>query len=188
MAGVLRHGVPRFRGMERYWKGGSLITMVRRASEWAAHGSPGWDYLAEIRDAWPGKVVVKGLLHPDDAEKALAVGMDGIVVSNHGARILDGAPPAIGMLPEIVHRVGGKLGLVFDSGIRGGLDVARAIALGADFVLLGRAFMYGVAALGRRGGDHTAAMLIDDLRNVMTESGCRTLADLRQATIRRAHS
>jgi L-lactate dehydrogenase (cytochrome) len=109
--------------------------------------------------------------------------MDGIVVSSHGARMLDGAPPAIAMLPKIVARVGGKLGIVFDTGIRGGLDIARALALGADFVLLGRAFMYGVCALGQRGGDHMATMLIDDLRNVMTQLGCRTVGELRHATL-----
>jgi L-lactate dehydrogenase (cytochrome) len=181
---VLRHGTPRFRTMESYWGGKvSAFTMVKRAAQWA-YGSPDWGYLDEVRQQWPGKVLLKGVLHPEDAAQALAVGLDGVVVSNHGGRLLDGAPAATDMLPEIVERVGGKMAVVFDSGLRGGLDIARALALGADFCLLGRAFMYGVAALGARGGDHTAELLIDDLKNVMAQLGCRSLRELRDVSIR----
>ena len=170
---VLRHGVPRFRGLEPYWGRSSLVTMVNRAAKWAA-GSLDWDYIRDVRDRWPGKVLVKGLLHPDDAEQAIAAGCS-----------------TVRHRPSLCSRrssSGWERGWPWFSiaAIRGGLDIARAVALGADFVLLWRAFMYGVCALGNRGGDHTVTMLIDDLQNVMTQAGCRTLADLRRATLRRA--
>ena len=102
------------------------------------------------------------------------------MVSNHGGRQFDGAPAAIDALPAIAHAVGARTKVLFDSGVRGGLDIARALALGADFILLGRAFMYGVAALGRRGGDHVADLLKADLINNMIQLSCTTTAELRE--------
>ena len=95
-----------------------------------------------------------------------------------GGRQFDGAPAAIDLLPAIARQVKGKTSILFDSGIRSGLDIIRALALGADFVFLGRAFIYGVAALGRYGGDHTVEILLEDLKNNMNQLGCETLADL----------
>ena len=112
-------------------------------------------------------------------------GVDAIGISNHGGRQFDGAPAPIDVLPEIREALGADATLLFDSGVRSALDIARAIALGADFVLLGRAFVYGVAALGERGGDHTVAILVDELRNVMTQLGCRTLDELARVERRR---
>ena len=114
-----------------------------------------------------------------DTRDALSFGADGIGVSNHGARQCDGTPAAIEVLPRIAEIVDGRAPIIFDSGIRTGLDIARAIALGADFVLCGRAFMYGVAALGPRGGEQVAQLLLDDLKNNMSQLGCRTVQDLR---------
>ncbi len=187
LAGVARHGAPRFRMMEPYWKRASAFspfTAVKRASEWSV-GSPDWDYLARVCDNWPGQVLVKGLLHPEDADLAVEAGAAGVVVSNHGARLFDGAPPALDALPAIVERIGKRAAVVLDSGVRGGLDIARALALGADFVLLGRAFMYALGALGARGADHLMRLLKDDLSNVMGQLGCRTVAELRHVAVRR---
>jgi L-lactate dehydrogenase (cytochrome) len=100
------------------------------------------------------------------------------MVSNHGGRQFDAAPSALEVLPEIVEAVGDRAKILFDSGVRSGLDIARAIALGADFVLLGRAFMYGVAALGERGGDHVAELLMADLKNNMIQLGCARLDEI----------
>ena len=186
LAGMARHGIPRFRMMEPYWEHASAFSpfsAVRRASEWSA-GSPDWDYLARVCDKWQGQVIVKGLLHPEDAEFAVEAGAAGVVVSNHGARLFDGAPPALDALPPIVERIGQKAAVVLDSGVRGGLDIARALALGADFVLLGRAFMYALGALGARGADHLVRLLKDDLGNVMAQLGCRTVAELRELKVR----
>jgi L-lactate dehydrogenase (cytochrome) len=122
--------------------------------------------------------VLKGVLDPGDARRAVDAGVDGILVSNHGARQLDGAPASVTALPAVVDAVGGRAAVLLDSGVRSGLDIARALALGADFVLLGRTFMAGVAALGDAGGDHTARLLTDELRNVMSNLGCESLAQL----------
>ena len=106
--------------------------------------------------------------------------MDGIYVSNHGARQFNGAVTAIDALPEIVKTVNGKVPILFDSGIRSGLDVMRALHLGANFVLTGRPFIYGVAALGKLGGDHIANILIDDLKNNMVQLGVHSLKELKK--------
>jgi L-lactate dehydrogenase (cytochrome) len=124
-------------------------------------------------------LIVKGLLHTADTEQAISIGVDGIQVSNHGGRQFNGAPAAIDALPAIVDVVKGRAAVLFDSGIRSGLDIVRAIALGADFVLLGRAFLYGVAALGSRGGDTVTEILIADLKNNMIQIGCESLIELR---------
>jgi len=139
-----------------------------------------WEYVQAVRDIWKGPIILKGLLHPGDIAKALSIGIDGIGVSNHGGRQFDGAPGAIDALPAIVKEVDGKASIVFDSGISSGLDMIRALALGADFVLVGRAFMYGVAALGKYGGAHTAEILIEDLKNNMAQLGVTTVDEIKK--------
>ena len=141
-------------------------------------GSLDWEYLQAVRQEWEGPIALKGVIDVEEAERAVSIGYDGIMVSNHGGRQFDGSPAAISVLPSIVSAVGDRTAILFDSGVRGGLDIARALALGADFVLLGRAFMYGVSALGDRGGDHVARILKDDLVNNMTQLGCRSLSEL----------
>ena len=122
--------------------------------------------------------VLKGVLSVADAVRAVALGVDGILVSNHGGRQLDAAPSPLEVLSPIKAAVGERAKILVDSGARTGADIAKALALGADFVLLGRAFQYGVAALGARGGDHVARILIDEMTNVMAQIGARTLTDL----------
>ena len=118
--------------------------------------------------------------HPEDAKKSVdEVGADGIQVSNHGGRQFDGAPAAIDMLPIIANEVGDRAKIIFDSGVRNGLDIIRALALGADFVMLGLAFICGVAAFGQDGGDHVAQILINEMKNDMANIGVQSIAELK---------
>ena len=175
---TLRAGLPNLETIKRYADSASMRDVVEFSAQHLGWGVS-WDYLAEVRDRWDGPLVLKGILHPDEAERAVQVGVDGVQVSNHGGRQLDAVPAAIDLLPAIVQRVNGSASIIFDSGVRSGLDIARAIALGADFVMLGRAFMYGVAALGAKGADHVVEILLEDLHNSMVQLGCSTLMELR---------
>lgn len=174
---TLATGIPRFRGLEKYVGSANLSD----AAEFIGRqlGSVSWDYLAAVRDEWDGPLMVKGLMDPGQATRAVAdLGYDGVVVSNHGGRQFDGAPGSLDVLPGIAQALNGKGSVIFDSGVRTGLDVMRALALGADFVLLGRAFIYGVAALGERGGDHVVDILAEDLHSNMVNLGCERFEEL----------
>lgn len=175
--GILRHGLPRFRGLEKYI---DIATMRATAGFVGANlgGTLGWEYLAEVRGLWDGPLVVKGIVDPDDAKRCVDIGADAVQVSNHGGRQLDAVPAAIDRLPPIVDRIGGQAKVLFDSGVRSGLDVARAVALGADMVFCGRAFMFGLGALGDAGPDHAYEILREGLINTMAQCGCATLAEL----------
>jgi L-lactate dehydrogenase (cytochrome) len=144
------------------------------------HGSLSWEYLAEIRKHWKGRLVLKGVLRPSDALRAIDTGVDGIIVSNHGGRQFDANPASISVLPSIRQAVGPNLPIIFDSGIRSGLDILKALAMGADFALVGRPFLYGIAAIGSRGGDHVAAILEDEISNALVQMGAKNIAELRQ--------
>jgi L-lactate dehydrogenase (cytochrome) len=176
---TLQAGLPRLKTMEKYANSTQLSDLLPFVAQHIG-GSLSWEYLKEVRDIWKGPLVVKGLMYPADAEQALAIGVDGIQVSNHGARQFNGSPAAIDALPAIAEVAKGKAAVLFDSGVRSGLDIMRALALGADFVLLGRAFQYGVAALGQTGGDLATEILIADLKNNMTQSGCASLKEIRE--------
>ncbi|MBM4257928.1 MAG: alpha-hydroxy-acid oxidizing protein [Deltaproteobacteria bacterium] len=175
---TLQAGLPRLKTMEKYANSTQLSDLLPFVAQHIG-GALSWDYLKELRDLWQGPLVVKGLLHPADAERALAIGVEGIQVSNHGGRQFNGTPAAIDSLPAIVAVAKGRAVVLFDSGVRSGLDIMRALALGADFVLLGRAFQYGVAAFGQTGGDLAAEILIADLKNNMSQTGCESLAEIR---------
>ena len=174
---TLRAGLPKLRAMEKYAKSTRMATTASFVEE-RIGGTLCWDYLKEVRDEWQGPLVAKGIQDPADAEIAVQIGIDAIQVSNHGARQLDAIPAAIDLLPAIADQVQGRTKILFDSGIRSGLDIVRALALGADFVFLGRAFIYGVAALAEYGGDHTVEILREDLKNNMAQLGCATLAEI----------
>ncbi len=177
---TLRRGLPRLRTVEHYTNNNDMKFVSGFVGN-RLGGTLDWDYCQELKELWKGPVVLKGVLHPEDALKAVEIGLDGIYVSNHGARQFNGTIPAIKALPEIVGVVKSKVPILFDSGIRSGLDVMRALYLGADFVLAGRPFVYGVAALGTYGGDHVANILMDDLKNNLVQLGVRDLRELKKA-------
>jgi len=179
---TLKHGLPRLRTIEHY----TNTKDMKFTSGFVGNrlgGSLDWEYCKKVKDIWKGPVVLKGILHPEDAKKAIEIGLDGIYVSNHGGRQFDGAITALEALPPIVEVAKGKVPILFDSGIRTGLDVMKALYLGADFVLAGRPFVQGVAGLGPYGGDHIANILIDDLKNNMVQLGAKTLNDISNADV-----
>jgi isopentenyl diphosphate isomerase/L-lactate dehydrogenase-like FMN-dependent dehydrogenase len=137
-----------------------------------------WDRLPFLREHWSGPIVLKGVLHPDDAKRAADAGMDGVIVSNHGGRQVDGAIGALDALPSIVDAVGGWLTVLFDSGVRTGADVLKAIALGARSVLIGRPVAYGLAHGGEPGVRHVLRSLLADLDLTVGLSGYTTLSEL----------
>jgi len=176
---TLKHGKPAFRTLEKYAKSDDMQELTKFISEQRIGGVYQWKDLNKFRDAWKGPIVIKGLLDVADAKKAAEYGMDGIVVSNHGGRQFDAAPASISVLPDIVQAVGGKTKVIFDSGVRTGLDILRATALGADFVMAGRPFLYGAAAMGQEGADHAVDILQADLENNMMQLGIDDIADLK---------
>jgi L-lactate dehydrogenase (cytochrome)/(S)-mandelate dehydrogenase len=137
-----------------------------------------WDDVARFRKAWPGPFVVKGIMHPEDARRAVATGVNGIIVSNHGGRQLDRAPGTLEVLPAIVEAVGEKATVMFDSGIRRGADIVTALALGAKFCFVGRWTLYAVAAGGEAGANHAVRMIKDEVQKVMTQMGAPDVAAL----------
>jgi lactate 2-monooxygenase len=154
------------------------------AAAWsgAAHS---WEQLEVLKRNWEGPIVLKGIQHPDDARRAVECGMDGIVVSNHGGRQLDGAVGSLDMLPEIVEAVGDKCTVLFDSGIRTGTDVIKALCLGAKGVLIGRPWVYGLGIAGREGAKQVMKGLLADLDQSMGLAGIQSVKDCSPKMVRR---
>ena len=142
-----------------------------------------WADLAWVRRHWPGKIVLKGILDPEDAERAVDAGMDGIIVSNHGGRQLDDVQASARVLPKVVRSVGDRIPVLVDGGIRSGLDVVKMLALGARACLLGRAWAYAVAAAGQAGVTHVLSMMRDEMRVAMALTGNRAIADLSEQSL-----
>jgi isopentenyl diphosphate isomerase/L-lactate dehydrogenase-like FMN-dependent dehydrogenase len=143
-----------------------------------------WDQLGFLREHWDGPIVLKGILHPDDARRAVDAGMQGVIVSNHGGRQVDGAVAALDALPEIAAAVGDRAAVLFDSGIRTGADIVKALALGAQAILLGRPYVYGLAHDGEAGVRHVLRSVLADLDLTLGLSGHRRPAELTPDTLR----
>ena len=137
-----------------------------------------WKDVEWVREQWKGPLIIKGILDPDDAREAAASGADGIVVSNHGGRQLDGVSSTARALPRIAEAVGGKIAVLADGGVRSGLDVVRMLALGADFVLIGRAWAYALAARGEAGVTHVLKLIDAEMRVAMALTGCTKLSEI----------
>jgi isopentenyl diphosphate isomerase/L-lactate dehydrogenase-like FMN-dependent dehydrogenase len=139
---------------------------------------PSWDDLAWIRQQWDGPMVVKGILRVDDARRAADLGVDGISISNHGAKVLDGSPSTLSMLPSIADAVGDRIDILLDGGVRRGADVVRACALGAKAVLIGRPYLWGLAAGGEAGVAGILRLMRHGMSATMSQLGCASVAEL----------
>jgi len=175
---MLARGTPTFATLRPYLPPGIDLRQLADFMNRTFTGRLTGDDLSRIRDRWKGTLVLKGVATPEDAEEAAARGLDGVIVSNHGGRQLDAGQSSIRALPAIVEAVGSRMQVMIDSGVRSGPDVARALAVGARFAFLGRAFMYGAAALGDRGGEQVAEMIGRQLEQVMEQIGCERTVDL----------
>lgn len=174
---TLINGQPAFEILEPYMPKGLNLKRLGAFMDQTFSGRLNEERIAPIRDMWKGKLVLKGIAGESDTEKAIRLGVDGIIVSNHGGRQLDAGQSTIKPLTSIAAKYGDKIKVMMDSGLRSGPDIARALASGAQFTFLGRSFMYGVAALGKEGGNHTIAILKMQLQQVMEQICCEKVSD-----------
>ncbi|MDN5514084.1 MAG: alpha-hydroxy-acid oxidizing protein [Pseudomonas sp.] len=172
---LLQHGMPHFEN--NYATRGIAVISRNVARDFSGRSHLSWSHLELVRRIWPGKLVVKGVLHPDDARKARDVGADAIIVSNHGGRQLDSALSSLGALPGVVEAVG-ELPVMIDSGFRRGTDVLKALALGARMVFIGRPFNYAAAYAGEAGVSHAIGLMDAELRRDMALLGVTRIEEL----------
>jgi (S)-mandelate dehydrogenase len=180
--GILRHGIPRMRNFMDYGHGKSLQSLASLMTSNMNAGAT-WSDLEWIRDAWRGKLLIKGVLSAEGAERAATLGLDAIVVSNHGGRQLDGAPSTISVLSDVVRAVAAKTEVYLDGGIRHGTDIAKALALGAKAVMVGRATLYGVAASGENGATHALTLLRTQFDRTLALLGLTTAESLDERVV-----
>lgn len=174
---TLKYGIPRFEMLKPYMPKGLDLKQLGRFMNETFSGRLNEEKIKPIRDMWKGKLVLKGVASEYDTEQAIRLGIDGVIVSNHGGRQLDAGQSTIKPLASIAEKYGSKIKVMMDSGIRSGPDVARAMASGAEFTFMGRSFMYGVSALGKKGGDHTIDLLRTELMQVMEQLCCEKTTD-----------
>ena len=174
---TLKYGIPSFEVLKPYIPKGLDLKQLGKFMDQTFSGRLNEEKIKPIRDMWKGKLVLKGVASEYDAEEAIRLGIDGIIVSNHGGRQLDAGQSSIKPLTTIAKKYGNQIEVMMDSGLRSGPDVARAMASGAAFTFMGRSFMYGVSALGKKGGDHTISLLKTELQQVMEQLCCETTND-----------
>lgn len=174
---TLKYGQPSFETLKPYMPKGLDLKQLGKFMDQTFSGRLNEEKIKPIRDMWKGKLVIKGVATEADAEKAIKLGVDGIIVSNHGGRQLDAGESAIKPLTRIAEKYGKDIKVMMDSGLRSGPDIARTLASGADFTFMGRSFMYGVSALGKKGGDHTISLLKTELQQVMEQICCEKIED-----------
>ena len=186
MKTIARHGIPHFENS--YATRGAPIVSSTIARDFGKRDHLDWTHLARIRQRFPGRLVVKGILHADDAERAAAMGADGIIVSNHGGRQLDGAIAPLYALPDIAASVGDRTTVMLDGGIRRGTDILKALALGARFVFLGRPFLYAASVAGQWGVAKAINILKSEVMRDMALLGVRDVREITQEHIRSRNS
>lgn len=181
--GRLREGMPRLKLLESYDKGKSSGKEGGTTAGSLYRGNVDWITMQKIRNEWEGDLLVKGIMCPEDALKLKQLGVDGVWVSNHSGRQFEGGPAPIEQLPKVREKLGRDYPIIFDSGIIGGLDIIRALAMGADFVFLGRAFHYAVSALQKTGVDHLLHILSEDIKSNMGQIGANNIGDLKSKEV-----
>ncbi|SMC80541.1 alpha-hydroxy acid oxidase [Cellulophaga tyrosinoxydans] len=174
---TLKYGQPGFETLKPYMPKGLDLKQLGKFMDQTFSGRLNEEKIKPIRDMWKGKLVLKGVASDYDTEEAIRLGLDGIIVSNHGGRQLDAGESTVKPLTSIAEKYGEQIEVMMDSGIRSGPDVARAMASGAKFTFMGRSFMYGVSALGKRGGNHTISLLKTELQQVMEQICCEKTTD-----------
>ncbi|APU68168.1 alpha-hydroxy acid oxidase [Christiangramia flava] len=175
---TLKYGQPTFENLKPYTPEGLNLKQLGQFMDKTFSGRLNEDLIKPIRDKWEGKLVLKGVSSKQDTEDAIRMGFDGIIVSNHGGRQLDAGESTIHSLQNIVEKYNDKIEIMMDSGLRSGPDIARTLACGAKFTFMGRSFMYGAAALGDQGGDHTISMMKTQFQQVMDQLCCDKVEDL----------
>ncbi len=175
---ILRAGLPQMANFEGYKFSSTAVTDIATAVGREMDASVDWEYLKRLRELWPRKLLVKGVARADDAERAAAIGCDGVVVSNHGGRQLDGAVASLDALPAIVRAVGERMTVLLDGGVRRGVDILKARALGAQAVLVGRATLFGVMAGGEAGAARALEILSGEYERAMKLCGVRSSEEI----------
>ena len=175
---TLIHGQPAFATMKPYMPKGLNMKQLGQYMNRTFNGKLDSNKIKIIRDKWKGKLVLKGVASKEDVDMAIQLGLDGVIVSNHGGRQLDAGQSSIASLLDIAPTYKNKITLMLDSGLRSGPDIARGMAAGADFTFMGRSFMYSVAALGKQGGNHAIAITKTQLQQVMEQVCCENIQDL----------
>lgn len=174
---TLTHGQPNFETLKPYMPKNLDLKQLGKFMDQTFSGRLNEERIKPIRDMWKGKIVLKGVATESDVEKAIQLGLDGVIVSNHGGRQLDAGESTIKPLTRIAKKYGDQITVMMDSGMRSGPDIARTLASGAAFTFMGRSFMYGVSALGKKGGDHTISLLKTQLQQVMEQICCEDVRD-----------
>ena len=181
---TLKNGQPNFEILKPYMPENLNLNQLAKFMDITFSGRLNEEKIKKIRDNWKGKLVIKGVESIHDVEKAYNIGLDGIIVSNHGGRQVDVGQATIDSMNSIIPKYKNKIKIMMDSGIRGGADIARVMSCGADFCFLGRTFMYGVSALGKNGGTHTITMLKKQLSQIMDQLSCSDISDLQLKRIK----
>ena len=174
---TLKHGIPNFEVLKPYMPKDLDLKQLGKFMDQTFSGRLDEEKIKPIRDMWKGKLVLKGVASEYDTKEAIRLGLDGIIVSNHGGRQLDAGQSTIKPLSTIAEKYGDQIEVMMDSGIRSGPDIARTMASGAKFTFMGRSFMYGVSALGNNGGNHTISLLKTELQQVMEQICCERIED-----------
>jgi len=175
---TLAHGQPEFETLKPYMPKGLNLSQLGKFMDETFDGRLNEEKIKPIRDQWKGKIVLKGVASERDMEKVISLGIDGVIISNHGGRQLDAGQSTIHALKNLKDKYQDKITIMMDSGLRNGPDVARTLAQGASFSFLGRSFMYGVGALGKRGAEHTINLIFTELKQVLEQIGCEKTIDL----------
>lgn len=180
---TLKYGIPTFETLKPYTPEGLNLKQLGKFMDKTFSGRLNEERIKPIRDRWKGKLVLKGVASEEDTEQAIRLGFDGIIVSNHGGRQLDAGESTIAPLTRIAEKYKDQITVMMDSGMRSGPDIARSLARGAEFTFMGRSFMYGAAAMGNKGGDHTMTILKVQLQQIMDQLCCENIQDLHRHLI-----